>query len=109
MDVKKVVEHTIVVFSDVDSFSEGSYARVHKNYGITRKWRFDCKEYGVDWASSVIVALQVLADAGTTVTLLMTEPPHDISESVKVASITNMDINKEAGRKTFTLNLVEIA
>jgi hypothetical protein len=38
----------------------------------------------------------------------MTEPPHDISETVIISKITNTISNKYANRKTYTLKLEEI-
>tara|TARA_Y100000310_G_scaffold240501_1_gene244323 strand:- start:440 stop:796 length:357 start_codon:yes stop_codon:yes gene_type:complete len=109
LDDKKIIERTKVIYGEYAGWKNGAFASTTKVYGTTREWITECKEYGMTWASGTIVALQTILESGDTVTFTMSEPPHNISVSVKIKDITNMDIDMEAGRKSYTLLLAEVA
>ena len=109
LDVLKVMEHLIVITGEYEGWKDGAFASTTKVYGTTREWKLDCEEYGSAWTGSIIEALQTIMEAKSTVTLVMTENPHDVSVSVKILGMSNTINTKKAGKKKYDIKLGEVA
>ena len=107
-----IQEGAEVVGSFADKWTNGTYARAAKIFGIVRSWTLRCYEQNVAWSSSNAKYLQDKARVGDKVSFSIDEGNlHSVSSTY--VYILGVDVDYHKGSKSsqfvryFTLKLQE--